>query len=89
MVRGYQKRVIHLKNIGSSLFDEAYFIVNGKEERALGSSDMIKEANRIIKENMTGKCDRGRIIRFIKKFIIPFLAGVVSALLVFIPILCF
>ena len=89
MVRGYQKRVIHLKNIGSSLFDEAYFIVNGKEQRDESPSDMIKEANRIIKENLTGKYERGRIIRFVKRFFIPFLAGAVSALLVFIPILCF
>ena len=89
MLRGYQKRVIHLKNTGSSLFDEAYFIISGKEERALGSSDMVKEANRIIKENMTGKYERKRILRFVKRFFIPFLAGVGASLSVFIPILCF
>ena len=89
MVRGYQKRVIHLKNTGSSLFDEAYFIVKEKEEKAFRNQDMISEANRIIKENMTGKSERGIFLRILKKNFIPFLAGVGFSLLVFIPILIF
>lgn len=89
MVRGYQKRVIHLKNTGSALFDEAYFIVKEKEEKAFRNQDMISEANRIIKENMTGKSERGKMIRFLKKNSLPFLAGAVFCALVFIPILIF
>ena len=51
MVRGCQKRIIYLKNTGSEVFDEAYFVVNDK---ALGygiaECDMVKEANRILDE---------------------------------------
>ena len=52
-MRGYQKKVIFLKNTGSHLFDEAYFVVSRQgEEAAIGKSDMILEANRIIKERI-------------------------------------
>ena len=50
-MRGYQKKVIFLKDTGSNLFDEAYFVVSRKGEEAnIEQSDMIFEANRIIKE---------------------------------------
>lgn len=49
MVKGYQKRIVFMKNTGSEFFDEAYFVVadayTDKDER-----DMISEANRIIDE---------------------------------------
>ncbi len=52
-MKGYQKKVIFLKNTGSHLFDEAYFVVSRQgEEAAIGQSDMILEANRIIRESM-------------------------------------
>ena len=52
-MRGYQKKVIFLKDTGSHLFDEAYFVISRKgEEAELSKSDMIFEANRIIKESL-------------------------------------
>ena len=58
-MRGYQKRVIHLKNTGSDLFEEAYFILkenDGKDVRP--TYLMVDEARKIIKENL--RPDEGR-----------------------------
>ena len=55
-MRGYQKKVIFLKDTGSHLFDEAYFVVSREGEAAhIDQSDMVFEANRIIKESLEGK----------------------------------
>ena len=53
MVKGCQKRMVVLKNIGSCFYEEAYFILkeNAAEEQSCDSGDMIAEANRIIAEN--------------------------------------
>ena len=52
-MKGYQKKVIFLKNTGSHFFDEAYFVISRQgEEAAIGQSDMILEANRIIRESI-------------------------------------
>ena len=49
MLKGCQKKIIMLKNTGSKIFDEAYFILS---DSAIAShcsqSDMIAEANRIV-----------------------------------------
>ncbi len=47
MIRGCSKKVIVVKDTGSSIFEEAYFIVNPKET-ARKYSDFLAEANRII-----------------------------------------
>ncbi len=53
MLRGCQRRMIVLKNTGSNIFDEAYFLLNEKaaESYTLTETDMIREANRIISES--------------------------------------
>lgn len=49
MMRGCQRKVIFLKNTGSSLFDEAYFVISRESEKEdLDENNMIVEANRII-----------------------------------------
>ena len=53
MVRGCQRKVIFLKNTESKIFSEAYFIVDDKAPVA-SEGDMIREANRIIEENLAG-----------------------------------
>ena len=65
-MRGYQKKVIYLKDTGSHLFEEAYFVVSRKGEEAnIEQSDMVFEANRIIKDtsnsppSRTSKSDCG------------------------------
>lgn len=83
-MRGYQKKVIFLKNTGSHLFDEAYFVVSREGEAAhVEQSDMIYEANRIIKESLDGKESRikGSIKDRIFSSVIPFLLGTTITLL--------
>ena len=82
-MRGYQKKVIFLKNTGSHLFDEAYFVVSREGEAAhIEQSDMIFEANRIIKESLEGKESRvrGNMKEWIFSRLIPFLLGVTVTL---------
>lgn len=77
-MRGYQKKVIFLKDTGSHLFDEAYFVVSRKGEEAnIDQSDMVFEANRIIKESLGDKESRirGERKRLKKSFLIPFFLG--------------
>ena len=80
-MRGYQRRVIFLKNTGSALFEEAYFVMRS-EEMAEGKSeaDMVSEATRIIEENF-GKRKRRRKIPTLLTLLFSFLGG---ALLTFI-----
>lgn len=84
-MRGYQKKVIFLKDTGSHLFDEAYFVVSRKGEEAhIDQSDMVYEANRIIKESLDGKELRIRGERKVAKsgFFIPFFLGALTTLLI-------
>ena len=77
MVRGYQKRVIFVKNTGSRLFDEAYFVLSERESEKEKKADIIAEANRIIEEN-AGLCRRGfvkRLLPGLLRFALPFLVG--------------
>ena len=50
--------MIMLKNTGSEIFDEAYFIL--KEERMLkgdvSENDMVREASRIVNDNLLSVC---------------------------------
>lgn len=53
-MRGYQRNVIYLKNVGSSVFEEAYFVIRPGAENDEKSKrqDFISEANRIIEESV-------------------------------------
>ena len=82
MVRGYQRRVVFLKNTGSALFDEAYFLMSERgQNNSPSESEMVKEANRIISENLTsGRApDRVslKVFRFILKQIPAFSVGAI------------
>ncbi len=50
MVKGCQRRIVVLKDTGSDLFEEAYFILKEDlpESAAKISPDMVEEANRIL-----------------------------------------
>ena len=82
MVRGCQKKIIYLKNSGSSLFEEAYFVIkNDSQYEEISECDMIEEANRIINESFYSEETDGlgrRVISFLKKCVAPFLIGVVA-----------
>ena len=82
-MRGYQKKVIFLKNVGSEIFDEAYFVLKCDEKtRIFSHATMVYEANRIIEENF-GK--RKRKLSFKKMSILfAFLIGfIISFILTF------
>lgn len=52
MLKGCQRKIIVMKNTGSSIFEEAYFVIRETATKAhISEIDMITEANRIIKEN--------------------------------------
>lgn len=80
-MRGYQKKVIYLKNTGSSMFEEAYFIVKPEHKKNASTTEMVDEANRILEE-IYGKGKRslfkGRYLH-----VISFILGI-SASLIFI-----
>ena len=90
MVRGYQRRIVFLKNTGSRVFDEAYFVIREDAARSMHESTLVEEANRIIDENM-GKEGRRAVgfIPFIKRYFLPFILGAVLSTAVFIPIILF
>ena len=83
-MRGYQKKVIFLKDTGSHLFEEAYFVVSRKGEEAnIEQSDMVFEANRIIKESLQNKESRIKSDKNKNKkiFLLPFFFGIFATLI--------
>lgn len=83
-MRGYQKKVIFLKDTGSHLFDEAYFVVSRQGEEAMvNKSDMIFEANRIIKESLGDREARlrGKRVRFRISLLVSFFLGAIITFL--------
>lgn len=88
-MRGYQKKVIFLKDTGSHLFDEAYFVVSRKGEEAhIEQSDMVYEANRIIKESLKDKelRIRGEGNKSKSGFFVPFFLGILITSLIAVGI---
>lgn len=54
MVKGCERRVVHLKNTDSTVFEEAFFVMkDAKTENPPSCIEMVREANRILNENMT------------------------------------
>lgn len=74
-MRGYQKKVIYLKNTGSRDFEEAYFIIRPDGEcDEKSSARMIEEANRIVEENFGRR--RRRIFTVTRGSLFSFFIGV-------------
>ena len=65
-MRGYQKKVIHLKNPGSAIFEEAFFVLKDDKDETIENDSVIREANRIIEENALAKDGEARRIGFKK-----------------------
>ena len=81
-MRGYQRRVIFLKNTGSALFEEAYFVMRSEEmTEGKTEADMVSEAGRIIEENFGKRKSRKRIPR-IPALIISFVSGAILTLII-------
>ena len=75
--KGCERKMVVIKNTGSSYFDEAYFIL--KEQRGncrLNEIDMIAEANRIVNENTL--CGTKELKRSKRPDLISFIAGALS-----------
>ncbi len=73
-MRGYQKRVIYIKNTGSDCFEEAYFVLKSDTGATVKTHEkMVDEANRIIKENFEYK--KRSPFRLIGPHISTFLLG--------------
>ena len=53
MYTGTQKKAIVLKNTQNCIFEEAYFILKD-DFKNIKDSEMVKEANKILKNNIVG-----------------------------------
>ena len=86
MVKGCQKKIIYLKNTGSDVFDEAYFVLNDKNPiYEMGECDMVFEANKILDECISKEekiCLFKKITSFIKTKATPFLLGTVAGIII-------
>ena len=81
-MRGYQKRVIFVKNTGSRHIEEAYFVMRSDESGAKASRALIvEEADRIIRESFGDR--RSGFIFKNKWYIISFLLGCAVTLAIF------
>lgn len=69
MVKGCQRRVLHLKNPESGLFEEAFFFLKAPAPSEPGDArQMVAEANRILlgcRESETGVRPRSRRLAFV------------------------
>ena len=91
-MRGYQKKVIYLKDTGSDFFDEAYFIVSREcEITGIDKGDMGLEASRIIEESLgiKSKSKKSARLSSLLAWTFPFLFGAIfsAVLIIAIPVL--
>ena len=86
MVRGCQKKIIYLKNTGSEVFEEAYFVVREKTLPSyVEECDMVEEANRILDECVFTEEEnslKNIIFDIAKKKAIPFILGIAIGIVI-------
>lgn len=87
-MRGYQKKVVYVRNPESRIFDEAYFVLREGSDPCVSSRDMVEEATRIIeRECSAGKIDgRWRIGRILAP-VVAFFFGTAATAAVFLWLL--
>ena len=86
-MKGCQRKVIFLKNTGSDMFDEAYFVVSRDcENEKICEDSMIAAANRIINDSieLDKEKKKKRILKLVLKNLLPFAVGVGLSALVMI-----
>ena len=85
-MRGCQKRVIYMKNTGSEVFDEAYFVVRDGYAHTSAEVDFLKEANRIVEENSCGgvkkKWNKKTLLRNAVIFALGFICAALPAVFI-------
>jgi len=84
MIKGCTKRVVVVKDVQSDIFEEAYFILRPKSEKAkakASNTDIITEANRLVlgkSDTSTGSgvmlCKQKKTERYIRD-ILFFISG--------------
>ncbi len=47
-MKGYQRKMVCLKQTGSELFEEAYFVLRDQAQKCNSEEALLKEANRIV-----------------------------------------
>lgn len=87
--RGVQRKMIVLKNIGSELFDEAYFVIKESGENPMSEKDMVSEACRIVSEKLVVGKKRKKGGRIIRDFLTFSLGASISFLVTYICCLLF
>ena len=85
-MKGTQKKMLLLKNTGSDIFDEAYFKLKDRVcPISVSESDMVKEANRIVSENLISgyfnPTQSGKKTWKFSSFLLGFLIGTACALM--------
>ena len=62
MIKGCQKKIIHITDTGSPFFEEAYFVLKRGKDTSDGvrDDDMVKEAMRIAGETAKGASPAAR-----------------------------
>lgn len=58
MIKGCQKKIIHIKNTNSPYFEEAYFIIKNDPPSETSENDMLKEATKIAEATVFKKKSR-------------------------------
>ncbi len=92
MVKGCERRVVYLKNTDSTVFEEAFFVMkDAKNEKPPSCLEMVREANRILNENMTVEgtsCEPSRPSLSIWQAGLSFLSGAALASSLFALFFC-
>lgn len=82
MVRGCQKKTVHIRDTGSRYYEEAFFILRPDVPAGCSSADMIEEATRIAEESLRSALPskkRSRISKEALFFIFGVISGALSA----------
>ncbi len=82
MIKGCQKKIIHLKNTNSPYFEEAYFIMKDTADSGSKTVDIVREAERIAR-NVSDSKNAKKEERSLLKYMVPLLLGAISASLLF------
>lgn len=82
--KGCEKRMIKLKSTGSSIFEEAYFVLNSRRGGQVSYQEMIREANRIVGENSFSSANKHHSLRPWVLFLTGLFCGAGFSSLIFI-----
>jgi len=87
MIKGCQKKIIHIRNTDCPYFEEAYFILKSEGDTLPPEDDIIKEAVRITKSTSPSK--RSRLKRTLEGKLSLILAGAGAVSLLFGTVILF